>query len=143
MSRSARVSSGTVPRPPSQSLRMTAPTTMRAWSYHTSSPAPPPPGFATMKPASLIGVGGGAHVGERVPVGAPGVEGIEDEVAALGTVVARDIAPIDVVHEGVLAALLHPVQHPEDGRRLAGAGRAGEQEVARLLRSAARARPRW
>lgn len=74
-----------------------------------------------------------AHVIERVPAGTTRIEGIEDQIAAFGPVVARHIASIDIVDKRMLPSPLHLVEQGEDRGGLTGSGGPREQEVPGLF----------
>src|SRR6266851_1914736 len=71
----------------------------------------------------------------RSPAWATGVERIEDEVAAAGLIELRDELALGVDHYRDFAALLDLSEQRTYGDRLAGPGRAGDEEVLALKRA--------
>src|ERR1039458_8025269 len=66
------------------------------------------------------------------PIRTPGVEGIQDQVAARGRVELAYKVHRRVVDDGGFSALLDLAQELPDGGRLAASGVAHEHDVARL-----------
>jgi len=80
---------------------------------------------------------GGSDLGaedliRQVPVGAAGVQRIEDQVAALGRIELAHEVHRRIVDDGSVAALLYLPQNLPDGGRLPRPGVAHEQDVTRL-----------
>src|ERR1019366_7612358 len=94
------------------------------------------------------GYGGGGFLALKLiaqpPIRTPGVERIQDQVAAHGRVKLAYKIHRRVVNDGALSALLDLAQELPDGGRFAASGVAHQHDVARL--KAARnpvARPEW
>jgi hypothetical protein len=69
---------------------------------------------------------------KRRPEGAAGIEGIEDDVAALGPVIMGDELAAGVIDQRRFAARLDAVEHLAQRGGLATAGGAQHREMARL-----------
>src|SRR3546814_3058512 len=69
-------------------------------------------GDELMRDAS--GVGGMGDLGERRPIGAAGIERIEDDVAASGPVVVRDELAAGVIDQCGFAARLRSEEHTSE-----------------------------
>jgi hypothetical protein len=69
------------------------------------------------------------------PIRRPGVDRIEDHVAAFGPVELRCVFQCRVVHDGRVAAVLQLLEDLSNQRRLAGPGVAHDKQMARLDRT--------
>jgi hypothetical protein len=87
------------------------------------------PGLGDELAGDAVGVGGVGNLGEGRPVGAPGIERVQDHVAALGLVVMRDELAAGVIDQGGFAPRFDPVEHLAQGGGLAAAGRADHRHV--------------
>ena len=76
-----------------------------------------------------IGVGGVRDLGEGRPIGAAGIERVENDVAALGAVIMGNELAAGIIDQRRFAARRDPVKQLAQHRRLAAAGRADHRHV--------------
>ncbi len=79
-----------------------------------------------------VGVGRVRHLAERRPEGAAGVERIEDDIAAFGSVIMGNELAARIVNQRRLPSHLDPVEHLAQHRGLAAPGRTDHREMSRL-----------